>query len=232
MRRSLGAALACLAALSLGCASQIGMGRARTLDRGKDRVGFSLETDFLTPKAWEESGATLPWIQLGAGYHRGVTDRVELGGRAWGLTVPTVFTTWGVAADAKVGIVRPEAELRKMSVAAALSLSYHQPRYGGQPYHVFGGTLPVLFGWPLGRHEVVLGPRVAHHVITAYGMNTVNAFYFGGSLGLALRFKDTFDLFPEAVAMWSPISLNGEAEGTSRVGVGMLQLGVGFNWDL
>jgi len=223
--------LAALAALSLGCASQVGLGRARTLDKGQYRVGFGLETDFLTPKAWEQSGATLPWIQMNAGYHRGVTDRVELGGRAWGLAVPGAFTTWGLGGDAKVAILRPE-ERRKVSVAAGLSLAYHQPRFGGQPYHVFGGTLPLLVGLPLGRHELTFGPRVADYVIAAYGMNTVNTFYVGGSLGLAIRIRETFDLVPEVVAMWSPVGLGGETDDTSQVGVGMLQLGLGFNWDL
>lgn len=171
-------------------------------------------------------------MQLGLGYHRGVTDRVELGGRLWGFTVPTAFTTWGAAVDGKVGIIRHEPGRGKFNLSAGLSLAYHQPRYGGQPYHVLGGTLPVLLGWSLGRHELMLGPRVSHYVITAYGMNTVNAFYAGGSLGFAIRIKETFDLFPEAVAMWSPTSLNGEEEVDSRVGVGMFQLGLGFNWDL
>jgi hypothetical protein len=228
---TLGAFIA-LAALSLGCSSQIGLGRARTLDRGKYRVGFSTETDFLTPNAWEESGATLPWVQMGLGYHRGITDHVELGGRVWGFTVPTVFTTWGAAADGKVALLRPEPGRGRLNIATGLSLGYHQPRYGGNPYHVFHGTLPVLFGYAVARHQLVFGPRIADYVITAYGMNTVNSFYFGGSLGFAIRIKETFDLFPEVVAMWSPISLNGETEDSSRVGVGMLQLGLGFNWDL
>ena len=232
MRRAALAALVALAALSLGCASQIGMGRARTLDKGKQRVGFSTEADFLTPEAWRESNATLPWAQVGLGYHRGLTDRVEVGGRLWGLTVPTVFTTVGGAADLKVGILRPEEGRGDLNLSAALSLTYHNASYGGQPYHVLGGTLPVLFGVKIGRHELVLGPRVADYVITAYGMNAVNVFYMGGSLGFAARFRETFDLFPEAVAMWSPISLNGENEAESRAGVGMFQLGLGFNWDL
>jgi hypothetical protein len=232
VRRAALAALALLAVVSAGCSSQIGLGRARTLDRGKYRVGFSTEVDFLTPKAWEESGATLPWLQVGIGYHRGITDRVELGARAWGLTVPTVFTTWGLAADGKVALLRPEPGQGRLNISTGLSLGYHQPRYGGNAYHIFHGTLPVLFGFALGRHELVLGPRIADYVMTAYGMNTVNSFYFGGSLGFAIRIRETFDLFPEAVAMWSPTSLNGETEDTSRVGVGMFQLGLGFNWDL
>ncbi|HSN98794.1 MAG TPA: hypothetical protein VLS89_10935 [Candidatus Nanopelagicales bacterium] len=232
MRRVAFAAFVALAALSLGCASQIGMGRARTLDKGKHRIGFSAEADFLTPEAWKESGATLPWAQVGLGYHRGLSDRVEVGARLWGFTIPTAFTTLGGAADLKVAVLRPEEGRGDLNIAAALSLSYHNASYGGQPYHVFGGTLPVLFGVKLGRHELVLGPRVANYTISAYGMNTVNAFYMGGSLGFAARYRETFDFFPEAVAMWSPISLNGEEEVESRVGVGMFQLGFGFNWDL
>ena len=72
------------------------------------------------------------------------TDRVEVGARLWGFTVPRVLTTYGAAVDTKIGVIRPDKGKGKFQAATGLSLAYHQARYGGQPNHVFGLTVPVL----------------------------------------------------------------------------------------
>src|SRR5262249_61373133 len=103
-------------------------------------------------------------------------------------------------------------------------------RYGGNGYHIFGGTLPLLVGVALGRHELVFGPRIADYVWTGYGQNTVNAFYWGGNLGFAAMVRRSFELCPEIVLMYSPTSLNGETT-DQRQGVTMLQIGLGGSFE-
>src|SRR5262245_61706151 len=118
------------AAATWGCSSQVGLGRARTLDAGQTRVGAGFEADLLSAKHGEKTSVPLPWTQANVGVHHGVTDHLELGLRGWGFTVPNVLTTWGVAGDAKLALRRPAPTEGRLNIATALSLSYHQPRYG------------------------------------------------------------------------------------------------------
>ena len=219
--------------LALGCSSQLGLGRARTLDAGHTKIGAGFEADLLSANRGEKTVVPLPWTQVNVGVHHGVTDGVELGVRAWGFTVPNILTTWGVAADAKLALRRPDPTQSRLNIATGASFSYHQPRYGGNAYHLFSGTLPVLFGVSLGRHELVFGPRIADYVWTGYGQNTVNAFYFGSSLGFAAKVKQRFELFPEIVAMYSFTSFNGETtDEHERQGVLLFQGGIGGSFEL
>ena len=218
----------------LGCSSQLGLGRARTLDAGHVRLGGGLEADFLIPHTGEKTSVPLPWIQATAGVHVGATDRVELGARLWGFVVPKAVSTFGIAIDGKVGILRPKPEEGRWHLSTGLSLAYHRPRYGGQPYHIFGVTVPLLVGVSIGqqerRHELVFGPRVVDYVWTGYGQNTVNAFYLGGSLGFAGVVKRSFELFPEIVLMGASTSFNGETT-DKRQGVSLVQIGLSGSFE-
>lgn len=221
-----------LAAVSLGCASQVGLGRATTLAPGGTRIGIAVEGSLISPKLTPEDHIPLPWIQAVGGVHRGVTDTIELGARVWGLHVPNVLTTIGGAVDGKVQILRAPEGKRGPDVATGLSLTYHQPRLGNEPFHVFGAAVPVLAGWNFGKHQLIVGPRVADFILTSYGQDTINSFYFGASAGFALRLRETFDLFPELVGMYSLTSFGGEGSADPRVGVALLQLAVGGAWEL
>lgn len=222
----------CVLALVSGCGSQLGMGRARTLDQGKLIVGASGELDVASAGRGEDQTVPVPWAQIGLGAHYGVHDRVELGGRVWGFGFPNLAATFGGAIDAKLGVYKPLASESKWAVAPALSLGYQQILYADAPQHVFGGTVPVLFGYALGKHELVFGPRVGTFVSTSYGQETVVTVWPGANVGFAIATSDRFELFPELVLLYSPIQLNGESEADDRTGVGVLQLGLGANFKL
>jgi hypothetical protein len=230
MRSPTLALFAICVSMTLACSSQLGLGRARTMDAGKHKVNTGFELDVVSAQTGQEQAIPLPWTQAAAGYHVGATDRVEVGARLWGFTVPRVLTTYGAAVDTKIGVIRPDKGKGKFQAATGLSLAYHQARYGGQPNHVFGVTVPVLLGMSMGRHELTFGPRVADYVWTSYGQNTVNTFHAGGSIAMSIALRETFELVPEVVVLYSPVSFNGEVE--SERGVTTLQLGVGGSWQL
>ena len=216
--------------LSLGCSSQLGLGRARTMDRGTHKVNTGFEFDLVQAQTGKEQAIPLPWTQAAAGYHYGASDRVEVGIRGWGFTVPRALTTYGGAVDTKFGVIRPDKGKGRFQASTGLSLAYHQVRYAGEPNHIFGFTLPVLLGFSMGRHELTFGPRVVDYVWTSYGQNTLNTFHVGASVAMAIAIRETFELTPEAVVLYSPVSFNGEVEGER--GVTTLQLGVGGSWHL
>lgn len=216
----------------LGCSSQLGTGRARTLDRGRSHIGMGLQFDLLSNKNGEDTNANIPWSQMTVGYHRGITDEFELGGRVWGLTIPTLLTTAGLGLDAKVALIRPKGDSHSLNLSVGALLGYQSAWIGGPPFHVWSFCIPGYLGIPLGRHELTFTPRVSEFIIAGYGMNTLSAFYFGSGVGFAIRVKEVVDLTPELVLMYNPtLSFNGEAQDTERVGVTMFQLGFGIHWQ-
>lgn len=227
---ALGLALGALACAT-GCGSQLGLGRARTLDAGKTRGSVGLELDALSPHSSDQQSPILPWVLTRVGVHHGVTDRVEVGGRFWAFALPNSLVTVGGAVDGKIALVRAERPSDRINVSLGLSASYHQPRYGGNAYHVFSGTTPLLVGIRVGPHELVLSPRVAEYVWTSYGQNTATAFYFGGGIGIAMQVDRRFELMPEVAALYSMTSFDGEASDERR-GVAMTQLGLGGRFEL
>jgi hypothetical protein len=225
-------ALLVLALFSLGCAPQVGYGRAATLRPGQFRIGMSLVPSFESAKLRPEAPATGPWARFVLGAHAGVSERFEIGGRLWYFNVPTLGSEIGGALDTKMLLRRPPGG-KGTSVSVALSATYYQPRMPGAPWHVIGGTVPLFIGIDLGRHQLVLGPRVSVYGVTAYGMESIVHPGFGASIGFFGRVKETFDISPELVLMWSPIPFGGEGSPSeSRVGASSLQLGLGGSWEL
>jgi hypothetical protein len=226
-RRSI--AIALLAIVATGCGSQLGFGRARTLDAGKTEIGAGGEFDFASAGQGTDATLPVPWAHATIRAHHGVHDRVELGARAWGFGFPKAAATFGFAADAKIGVYKPTPDESKWNVATGLSASYHQILFAGAPNHVFGVMIPVLFGYQIRRHELVFGPRVADFVSTSYGQETIHSVWPGASLGFAFSATERVEIFPEMVIMHSPLDLNGEAEEEDRRGITLVQLGTGVN---
>src|SRR5262249_37863287 len=109
-------------------------------------------------------------------------------------------------------------------VAVGLSPSYHFGSQGDQPFHLFGFTVPLLIGKNFGRHQLVMGLRVADYVLSSYGQRTVNTVWFGTSLGFSWRVKGV-ELFPEVAFMYSPVKFNGERPDEKRNGVAYVSFG-------
>jgi hypothetical protein len=162
---------ALLASLGFGCASQIGMGRATTLEPGHTSIQSSLELDVAAPKIRAEGrAAPAPWAHIGLGVHHGVARGVELGGRAWYFGAPG-HLSFGAAFDTKVQMFRTE---RGLTVSAVASLGYHQAQLGFTPWHSFTGFVPILIGQDFGKHQLVFGPRAGLTLWTAEGQNRLS----------------------------------------------------------
>lgn len=232
MKRALLATVPILAIASTGCLAQTGFGRARTLPPGEGEISAAIEPQFLTPKRPQGSEFAIPWVQLAFGYHRGVTEDVELGARVWGLGFPG-FQTFGGAIDTKLQLTRSEHRAQGVDVAIGTSLAYHQVRLGGTPWHTFAITIPLLIGVNVGvKDQLVFGPRIADYLWTGEGENTMNLIWGGASLGYAWSVSRTITLMPEVVMMYTPLRFNGESSDKDHRGLVSTQVGLGGTFSL
>ena len=217
-----------LLALAAGCAPLAHGGRARVLPVGRNEVTFAPEVTLLSTKITPE-GVTLPSLQLGLGYHRGVTQRLELGGRVWGFGVERAdLRTWGAALDAKIQLQWQDPLTGGADIAVAPSGGYHQMKLGGTPEHFAFASVPLLVGLPVGRrHQLVFGPRVAWHAWWGESQRAQRHVFYGGSVAFALALGERFVFIPELVLLWSPIQFGGEAPQAEQKGATYMSLGLG-----
>jgi hypothetical protein len=221
--------LAALAALLLAaCAPAIDFGRATTLAAGEVRYSGGAELSILAADLRPDQPVPLPWANLSAGVHAGLTDRVEVGGRAWGFGWPGLFTTFGLAADAKYQITRSRFT-GDPNVATGLSLGWHSPALGNQPWTVFSATAPLLVGFDIGKSQLVFGPRAAGYYATSYGQRAIWTGAVGGGVGWSVRLGHA-EIFPEVLWMWSPLNWDGALHQDDRYGARGLHAGVAFSW--
>jgi hypothetical protein len=211
-----------LVLLGSGCASQAGLGRATTLAPGVYQFTPTVEATLVSVKNDATATTTAPWLTLGVGYHRGVTDRLELGARAWAFGLTNYLTTAGLALDGKVQLLRGVA----WHVAVAPSVKYHAVALADSPWHVVAVEVPVLFGLNLGPHQLVLGVRVVDQLLTGKGTNPVNTAWVGAHVGVALRVHRSAELMPELGLLYSPVRFNGETRDEQRTGASVLHLAV------
>ncbi len=214
-----------LPALLGACASQSGLGRATTLEVGASQVTPLVEGSFVSAR-FSPTASTAPWLQLGIGYRRGLTERFELGARAWGFGLQNYFTAGGVGIDAKVQLYRGE----RVHLAVAPNLKYHAIALADAPWHVGIVEVPVLLGINLGPHQLVLGVRVSDALLTGAGTNPVNTFWLGAHLGVSFRIKRV-ELMPEVGLLVSPVAFNGETPDPQRGGASLLHAGVSVAID-
>lgn len=218
-----------LAALSIGCASQTGFGRATTLRPGESEIGVGIEATAILVNTRRERPVPVPWLDLAAGYHRGVGERLELGGRAWGLAVERVgFSSFGGAFDAKYQLFRDRG---RWDASVAGALAYHQTRLG-TPWHYATATVPLLFGYDFGESQLVFGPRLGLTLWMGEGQNPIELPLLGTSVAYAWRISKRFQLVPELVLLYTPVSFDGETQDADRYGATTVQLGVGCVFDL
>lgn len=222
--RALAVAAAVLCAA--GCASQTGFGRATTLPRGELQGQAGLNLTLGAAQTAPGSRTPLPYLDLLAGLHHGLTDDVEVGGRLFGMGIRGLGF-WGVAADTKVSLLRSDDEGSGGNIAAAAGASYHQIVVGGTPTHLFALTIPLLFGVDLGRDQLVFGPRVMGQVWTGQGQGSIETMSYGLSVAYSIAIGERWELSPELVWMGTPISFNGEVHGDDRYGAGFLHVGIG-----
>jgi hypothetical protein len=187
-------ALVPLMTLLTGCPSFTTMGTARTLPEKKGQFyiapGYMQLSSFQRDTAANKSVSIgFPTVEFGGRY--GITDRFELGGKAW---------FFGAELDAKLALLRSERLDSGVNVSLAPGLSYMNFTSGGT-----GSThasyawfhLPLLIGFATGGGgELTVGPRVSDMLVSSNG-NTVNVVWLGGSLGYAIRIGEGMRVLPE-----------------------------------
>jgi hypothetical protein len=228
-RKRLGRALVIALAVLSGCAHQYA-GRATVLEEGQAQLTPSAEVDFFSLRG-EEQSTNIPWAQAAMGYHQGIGNRVELGLRTFGFGIPGWAFQCGVAADSKFQLFKADDREWGWDLAIGLSPTYHFAVQGDQPFHLFGFHVPLLIGKNFGRHQLVLGLKLADYVSTSYGQRTINTIWVGTSLGLSLRVKRV-EIFPEISFMYSPIKFNGERPDEKRNGVAYVTFGLAIPINL
>lgn len=211
-----------------GCAPAMGLGRADTLARGTWRYDGGVDISVLRADLRADRSAPLPWVQMVTGAHVGVADRVEVGGRAWAFGWPGAFTTFGLAADAKYQ-VHVAQRRGTPHIAVAASASWQSPALGNTPWTALGLTVPVLAGFDVRESQLVFGPRVAAWVVTAPGQRALFSPGFGAGVGWSGR-KERFEVFPELVWMYAPVSWNGALHDPARTGAHSVHAAIGFAW--
>jgi hypothetical protein len=216
--------LALIAALSglAGCPSISTLGAARTIDRGTSQFFIAPEVTYFT---LGEKPLVKPQVEFGVRY--GLTDKLELGGKVW---LP------GIAADAKIALLRAKSPDAGLDVALNPGFSYlggfSGTRSGeGSSLHTFTLFVPLLLGLNVGGgHQLVLAPRVIDQLFMGSGSDggAANIVYAGTSLGFVFKVGPSFRLMPE-VSVGVPIVGTVSGFGTD-VGVGALivQGGVGL----
>jgi hypothetical protein len=141
--------LAALAALLLAaCAPAIDFGRATTLAAGEVRYSGGAELSILAADLRPDQPVPLPWANLSAGVHAGLTDRVEVGGRAWGFGWPGLFTTFGLAAAVWTRDIARAHEVAKRLRAGTVWVNCYDVFDAAAP---FGGFKQSGFGRELGE---------------------------------------------------------------------------------
>lgn len=215
--------------LGVGCATQSGMGRARVLPEGESELFGIAQASVLSARLTPGEPVPLPWIQVGAGWHRGYGGGLELGARLWGGSFLSL-STLGIALDAKLQLVQSPEPTRGVDVATGLSLAYHVGDLGGWPWNGPTATVPLLVGFNLGRLHLVLGPRGGVTWVTGQGQAPLLLGFGGLSLGMEMRLHRQFSLMPELVLLYSPVSFDGTRVDAPQRGASLAELGLGVSY--
>ena len=216
------------AVLSLACVPVSGAGRATVLPRGRGELSVTPEVMLATPRA---TNAKIPSAQLVFGYHRGFTERLELGARGWRTVVKQRgLEVNGAALDSKVQLRSRDAGA-SVDVALSPSASYHQFSLGGTPEHQLSLCVPLLVGWRVGqRNQVIVGPRLLYQIWFGESQVPQRLIFAGTSVGFAWQISQSWSLIPELMLLYSPVSFGGEDPTTRKRGLSILSLGVGVGY--
>ncbi len=178
-----------------GCASFTTMGTATTIEKGSVQAFVAPEAEMVGSETGKPG--TLP--QLEAGLRYGLTERVEIGSKVWGL---------GAGLDSKIQLLRSVSRDSGIDLAIDPGLSYVNVGLAGlvPTTRVVSFYLPVLVGMNFeGGHQLVGGARLVEQIAWSEGgqvPSTRQILWSGASLGFAFKISDGFRLMPEvAVAL-------------------------------
>jgi hypothetical protein len=158
--------------------------------------------------------------ELAFGVRRGLTDRVEVGGKVTSLPAGRRGTTAGFEGEVKVQLRR--VPWSRIELALGPAAGFRWISAAGAAMQVTYATVPFLMGIDVGRHQIVVAPEAGLQLWTSAGSNEVWAPMFGLSLGFVWRLGKRFALVPEAAAYRTDVKID-----YSR-GSQMFHLGIGF----
>jgi len=210
-----------LALFAMGCAPQIGLGRADVLAPGTSRAALMADVTLLSPRISNGDPLQLPYALFVGSYHVGVAPTLELGGRAHVTGVPG-FWSWGATFDLKW----QPLDTGRWNGALVSSLGYHEIRLGGAPYWCPNLAVAWLTGYDLGPHQLVFGARLGSAIVDTDGQKLIPMTGLGLLLGMHFRIGN-WELPIELALTGSSLEFNGEVPNDSRRGAGFVSLGVG-----
>jgi hypothetical protein len=211
-----GAALAAAAALA-GCTAMSTIKTATTVPRGQNQYIFALEGNGGAPVEFPVK-PLLP--ELVAGVRRGLTERVEVGGKLTTLPLGRFVTTAGLEGQVKVQLRRRSDSRLVLAVGPAAGFRYVAS--SGASMQVTYATVPLLVGIDVGRHQIVVSPEAGLQLWTSAGSSPIWAPMAGLSLGFVWRLGQRFALVPEIAAYRTTVAID-----YSR-GSQMIHAGLGF----
>jgi hypothetical protein len=161
----------------------------------------------------------LPEIAVGA--RRGLSERVDVGGKLTTLPAGRALTTAALEGQVRVQLRRRDDSRLKIAIGPAVGFRWISS--SGAAMQVSYLTVPVMFGIDVGRHQIVIAPEVAMQLWTSAGSNEVWVPMSGLSLGFVWRLGQRFALVPEIAAYRTPVAID-YSRGSQMVhfGVGML----------
>ena len=200
-----------------GCTAMSTIKTATTVPAGQNQVIGAIEANGGAPLELPVK-PLLP--ELVVGLRRGLTDRLEVGGKLTTLPLGRRATTLGVEGEVKVQLRNVPWSRYKLALGPAAGFRWISS--SGAAMQVTYLTLPFLTGIDVGRHQIVVAPEVGVQLWTSAGANEVWAPMVGLSLGFVWRIGQRFALVPEAAVYRTTVRID-YSEGSQ-----MFHLGSGF----
>jgi hypothetical protein len=208
------AVAACAASLG-GCTAMSTIKTATTVAPGQNQYIFAVEGNGGAPVEFPVK-PLLP--ELVAGVRRGLTERVEVGGKLTTLPLGRFVTTAGLEGEVKVQLRRRADSRLELALGPAAAFRYVAS--SGASMQVSYLTLPLLCGIDLGRHQVVISPEAGLQLWTSAGSTPIWAPMAGLTLGFVWRLGQRFALVPEVSAYRSSVAID-YSRGSQMVHVGL-----------
>jgi hypothetical protein len=201
-----------------GCTAMSTIKTATTVPAGQTQVIGAIEANGGAPLELPVK-PLLP--ELAVGLRRGMTDRLEVGGKLTTLPLGRRVTTAGVEGEVKVQLRNVPWSRYKLALGPAAGFRWISS--SGAAMQVTYLTLPFLTGIDVGRHQIVVSHEVGVQLWTGAGANEVWAPMLGLSLGFVWRINRHFALVPEVAAYRSTVTIDyREGSQMFHVGIGCL----------
>jgi hypothetical protein len=144
-------------------------------------------------------GAIAPMPELALGWRRGLLDRYEL----------QVNGTLFALKQGQTGSLELAGKARllqrgRWSLAAGAGVGYRLAGSSGAVVEGVFGSVPVIGGVELGRHQLVLSVVGGYQRWYSSGATPVDVPFVGNSLGFVWQVGKNWALLPEVGAAWTP----------------------------